>query len=151
MTVPISLPSLLLFLTFLHVTCCASKAVSFDLRGSHSGRTTLRKRQSDSAPSVDLDNGLYDYSYLLTIGVGSPTAQQIELELSTGSSNTWMFGADSCNVNSTCYGGICECPELCAFSHFCWISLLSQLIAHSRPRTRTLRTTGTLAYPTRIT
>jgi hypothetical protein len=60
----------------------------------------LSKR--DDVP-VDLSNQGYFYS--VNIGVGSPP-QSIDIELDTGSSDTWVFTPSSCG-SVQCAGGSC--------------------------------------------
>ena len=63
--------------------------------------------------SVDLGNAFTNGLYFVNATVGTP-GQNVALQIDTGSSDIWMFGPQSCDVQtSDCLGGNCEyilCP-----------------------------------------
>jgi hypothetical protein len=58
--------------------------------------------------NVTLGNAAAVGLYYVNASVGTPP-QLIQLQIDTGSSDVWMFGPNSCNVEtSPCLGGECK-------------------------------------------
>ena len=59
--------------------------------------------------TVDLGNAFTNGLYFVNASVGS-SKQNVALQIDTGSSDIWMFGPRSCDVQtSDCLGGNCTC------------------------------------------
>ena len=71
-------------------------------------RRSIVKRDHASAT---LENDFIDGLFLVNATVGTP-GQQVQLQIDTGSSDIWMFGARSCaQAVQGCIGGSCKYQE----------------------------------------
>lgn len=97
----------LIGLDLLGAAHASPKVVNMQL--SRVGPRGLSKRGTVGVDAVNLNE---DAMYRVNVEVGNPP-QPIGLLLDTGSSDTWMFGPNSCDTNkSPCFGGDCEYPPM---------------------------------------
>jgi predicted aspartyl protease len=69
-------------------------------------RRSIVKR---SHASASLENDYIDGLFWVNATVGTP-GQLVQLQIDTGSSDIWVFGARSCTESASgCLGGFCEC------------------------------------------
>lgn len=83
-------------------------AVRLDLTTRTESRSQARrKRSSDGTLLAKMDN-VYDSVYMVNVTIGTPP-QPLTLQLDTGSSDTWVPGANTtvCEAGSCTYGA-CE-------------------------------------------
>lgn len=93
------------------------KVVSLPLHKNQ--RRSIVKRNHASAT---LENDYFDGLFWVNATVGTP-GQLVQLQIDTGSSDIWMFGARSCaQTTSGCLGGFCEYRIPSPFQ-FCLYSL----------------------------
>jgi hypothetical protein len=78
------------------------KVVSLPLHRNQ--RRSIVKRDHGTA---SLENDYIDGLFWVNATVGTP-GQQVQLQIDTGSSDIWVFGASSCAESTTCLGGFCE-------------------------------------------
>ncbi|KAE8378170.1 aspartic peptidase domain-containing protein [Aspergillus bertholletiae] len=64
----------------------------------------VKSVSSSGSFDVELLRYLPTFAYLVNSSIGTP-GQTVYLELDTGSSDVWAFGADACSSSSLCVGG----------------------------------------------
>ena len=105
LTAPGSFANLLIIANCALFACvnAGPNVVSFPLH--RSPRRSIVKRNHGSA---SLENDYIDGLFWINATVGTP-GQLVQLQIDTGSSDIWVFGARSCIESySGCLGGFCE-------------------------------------------
>lgn len=104
-TIPGGLIKLLILVNCALLTSVTAEPNVVSLPLYKNQRRSIVKRDHGTA---SLDNDYIDGLFWVNATVGTP-GQQVQLQIDTGSSDIWVFGASSCAESSTsCLGGFCE-------------------------------------------
>lgn len=102
---------LVVLLSFITSIAAKPKVVKMELnKKAQSMHANIEQRDtSGQSSNIVLENDLIEGLYLVNASVGTPP-QVIQLQVDTGSSDVWMFGINSCDLEtSPCSGSFCKC------------------------------------------